>query len=90
MSEVDAWMKFFQTFGFAAGLLLLMLFGMYRLGRYYVEQVAKPQADRAIVSLDHTDLAVGEQTAVLREVNANLREVHRKIDEIHVIIVRKA
>lgn len=82
MPEADLWLKVLQNFGFPAGLLLLVLFAVYKLGRFYVSEVAKPQSDRAIASMDHTDKAVDEQTEVLREVVANLREVHKKLDDV--------
>ena len=82
MSEANVWVEFAKSFGLPSAILVGVLIGLYRLGRLYVMEVAKPMSMRLIASIDHTDRVVDEQAKVLGDLNTNLRLLHDDVRDV--------
>ena len=72
----ETWMEFARTFGFPALLVLLFLYGAYRVGRLAIEKVAVPMAQRLMDSTARTDSAVAEQVKSMEAIRDNLQHMN--------------
>ena len=78
----DYWLEFARIFGFNALLVLLLIYGSYRLGCMYIEKVAVPMNNRMIESVTHTDACLDQQTEVLRAIRDSLIQVNERISRL--------
>lgn len=77
--EPTSLLEFARLFGFNAVVIILMMYGTYRIARFYLERVAIPLNDRLIASVDHTDKVIEEHTAILIAIRDSLLDIDGKV-----------
>jgi hypothetical protein len=81
--------EFFKTFGFPAGLLIVMSIAIWKVGGRIIDSVIVPVADRHISFMDavtktHKDLsnAIVSISQTFEKMQGNHEEIMGKLDEI--------
>lgn len=64
MTEPSLWLEIGKTFGFAGLVLLVVLYGLYRLGVLAIERMGVPLVSRLMASQDKTDKSLEEMVEV--------------------------
>ena len=87
--EPSYWIEFARIFGFNALLILLLIYGLYKLGVLYIEKVAVPMNQCMMASVKHTDECLEQQTEVLGSIRDLLFQMNERILRLEQLVAGK-